>query len=156
MGVLFFCLSVFTVEIVPLRERMEDIPLLAEHFLRKEGLTHSLTPAAIDKLIGHVWPGNIRELKNCLQLAVALSPPNIIDAEHIQIMRRRSRPKELEDSDLFSPLSTVEIRKCPAHLEKETLTELIERFAGNRKQIAAAMRISERTLYRKLNEYALM
>jgi two-component system, NtrC family, response regulator AtoC len=153
---LFYRLSVFSVEIPPLRERKEDIFLLADYFLRNEGHAHQLTPAAITKLTGHSWHGNIRELKNCLQLAVALAPQDEIDALHIHIMRRQSRHRDLGNSKFAHPSTLISNSAPTVHLEKEKINGLIEKFQGNRKRIAAEMGISERTLYRKLNQHELV
>lgn len=157
---LFYRLSVFPLEIPALRDRLEDMPILVDHFLKSFGqrdhCVYSMTKAAIQKLMQHKWPGNIRELKNCLQLATCLCKNHTIDELDISIMRRQGatlKPGMIERrgqgaaientgaSDI-NPLDTI---------EAEFIRSLVIKYQGNRKLIAAEMNISERTLYRKLN-----
>jgi DNA-binding NtrC family response regulator len=79
-------LSVFDIRIPPLRERRDDIPLLAAGFLRELGATAALTPDAIEALSRHDWPGNVRELRNVLERAVIVCDGPFVDAE----LRRRT------------------------------------------------------------------
>lgn len=82
---LYYRISVLKLEIPPLRERIEDIPLLAEHFLKGKAETREryFSPDAVDLLLSHKWPGNIRELKNCIYRAVSLSSKDIITSDFI-------------------------------------------------------------------------
>lgn len=148
---LFYRLSVLSVEVPPLRERKQDLPLLSEYLLQMEGHELSLTQQALTKLLQHSWPGNIRELKNCLQLAVALAGNKQIDKQDIQILRRRTRPfaQVPADAHAHTPISRQNVHS--AESEKELISQLILKYQGNRKDIAAEIGISERTLYRKLN-----
>lgn len=152
---LFYRLSVLTVEIPPLRERKQDLPLLAEHLLRQDGSQHLLTQLAINKLLHHSWPGNIRELKNCLQLAVSMASSRYIDKQEIHILRRRARASEGEGFDNFNVQLKISNPLQQAESEREKISQLITKFQGNRKLIAADLAISERTLYRKLNRYGI-
>ncbi|MBS3954888.1 MAG: sigma 54-interacting transcriptional regulator [Methylomicrobium sp.] len=92
---LFYRLAVFPIEIPPLRDRSEDMPLLVQHLLeqisQKENLTLRISIDALMKLSNHKWPGNIRELKNCLQLAASLCKNDQIEALDVLIMRRQSQ-----------------------------------------------------------------
>ncbi|CCE25411.1 sigma-54 interaction domain-containing protein [Methylotuvimicrobium alcaliphilum] len=157
---LFYRLSVFPLEIPALRDRIEDMPALVGHFLKSFGqrdcCVYSTTKAAMQKLMQHKWPGNIRELKNCLQLATCLCKNHTIDELDISIMRRqgatlkpgmierRGQGAVIEDTGAsnINPLDTI---------EAEFIRSLIKKYQGNRKLIASEMNISERTLYRKLN-----
>lgn len=157
---LFYRLSVFPLEIPALRDRIEDLPALVDHFLKSFGqrdqCMYKITNAAINKLMQHKWPGNIRELRNCLQLATCLCTNDTIDELDISIMRRqgvtlnpgmierRGRGKAIENTvnSNTNPLDTI---------EAEFIRSLINKYQGNRKLIASEMNISERTLYRKLN-----
>ena len=152
---LFYRLSVLTVEIPPLRERKQDLPLLAEHLLRQDGSQHVLTQLAINKLLHHSWPGNIRELKNCLQLAVSMASSRYIDKQEIHILRRRARISESDGYDNFNAQLKITNPVQQAESERDKIAKLITKFQGNRKLIAADLAISERTLYRKLNRYGI-
>lgn len=160
---LFYRLSVFPIDIPPLRERKQDIPLLVEHFLKQfgqlKGQHLTISREGLIKLIQHGWPGNIRELKNCLHLASGLCGGSIIQPADIHFMRMIGEqaeslaagpavapPPPLENAGNMSPLEQY---------EASFIGSLIKKYQGNRKLIAAEMNISERTLYRKLNRLNL-
>ena len=87
-GDLFYRLNVVTVKIPPLRERLQDLPLLAHHFLRDLALSHGREPVALDPeaeslLLGYSWPGNVRELQNVLERAMVLAAQGVIGPEHL-------------------------------------------------------------------------
>ncbi|MCX7089636.1 MAG: sigma-54 dependent transcriptional regulator [Methylococcales bacterium] len=152
---LFYRLSVLSVEIPPLRERKQDLPVLANYLLQQEGHAHFLTQSAVAKLLQHSWPGNIRELKNCLQLAVAMAGNKQIDKEDIHILRRRARSLDREHVEAMPQAHFTQSLTVAGLSEKEVISHLITKFQGNRKLMAAEMNISERTLYRKLSRFAL-
>lgn len=160
---LFYRLSVFLVEIPPLRERKQDLPVLIDHLLHKDAQTddshYELTQPALVKMLQHNWPGNIRELRNCLQLAMGLCMHKQITEHDIHFLQRTepempvaatkydaAPPQNGEQTFLGNPIE---------QLEMDFLRSLINKYRGNRKQIASEMNISERTLYRKLNRFNL-
>jgi two-component system, NtrC family, response regulator AtoC len=158
---LFYRLSVFPIEIPPLRDRRQDLPVLVDYLLQQLSLgdshQYTLTKEALIKLMRHLWPGNIRELRNCLQLATGLCENKKIEEKDIIIMRRSSRT-----SDLLPPENPERQSIAESHqmnpleqIEANFLNSLINKFNGNRKLIATEMNISERTLYRKLNRFNL-
>ncbi len=161
---LYYRLTVFPVQIPPLRDRMQDIMELTDFILHqigsREACAYSISKAALKKLLKHNWPGNIRELKNCLQLACSLCENNIVNEDDITYMQHEhlpftstisgvmpnagvGRPEHKEDSN---PLVQMEI---------EVIRGLLEKYNGNRKLIAEEMNVSERTLYRKLKRFNL-
>lgn len=153
---LYYRLSVFPVDVPPLRQRRQDLPLLVDHFLNqlgeRAGVVYALTQPALIKLIQHLWPGNIRELRNCLQLAVGLCRDQPIQEGDINFMSHRNvnepvHPPQVSATNL--PVASL------AQFEAEFINSLIAKYQGNRKLIAAEMNISERTLYRKLNRLNL-
>ena len=155
---LFYRLSVFPIEIPPLRARRQDLPLLVEHILthfgQMQGVDYAISQPALIKLIQHNWPGNIRELKNCLQLATGLCENRHIQDTDITFVRRPStflEPSQEIGHEVFKAgtMSTLE------RFEADFISDLIAKYQGNRKLIAAEMNISERTLYRKLNRLNL-
>ncbi len=158
---LFYRLSVFPVELPPLRDRRQDLPVLVDYLLQQLSLRdshqYSLTKEALMKLMNHLWPGNIRELRNCLQLATGLCSNYQITEKDIQIMRRSSRtsdpwpPQNSEKPPVMeaNPMDPLE------QIEAKFLHSLISKHNGNRKQIATEMNVSERTLYRKLSRFNL-
>jgi DNA-binding NtrC family response regulator len=161
---LFYRLSVFPINIPPLRERKQDIPLLVEHFFQQfgpvRGTPCSISRAGLVKLIQHAWPGNIRELRNCLQLACGLSQGNAIQEDDIHFMRGIG---ELVDKVMDNPVpnttspqpTSMQGMNAVERYEAGFIASLIDKYQGNRKLMAAEMNISERTLYRKLNRLNL-
>jgi len=156
---LFYRLSVFPVQIPTLRERLKDIPELTEYFLKqigqREGQQYSISREALIKLLQHAWPGNIRELKNCLQLACSLCDNQHIVEEDITYMQQ-SLTMESATFNCSQQAMPVKTNANPLQqMEKDVIQALIQKHAGNRKLIATEMNISERTLYRKLKRFEL-
>ncbi|MGZ5000755.1 MAG: sigma-54 interaction domain-containing protein [Methylomonas sp.] len=155
---LFYRLSVFPIEIPPLRDRRQDLPLLVDHFLAQfDQGQYALTQAALIKLLQHTWPGNIRELRNCLQLATGLCKDHQIQESDINFIRRQvkdANPDSVERS-VKEENGTSGSMTALERFEADFIASLIVKYQGNRKLIAAEMNISERTLYRKLNRLNL-
>ncbi len=141
---LFYRLDVFTIKVPPLRDRVEDIPLLVEHFLRRLCPTDTPTvaPEAMAMLVGYGWPGNVRELRNVIERALILSEGGTIRTEFLPT-NLALEPVSLEAIEGDRPPSLQEV-------EQRYLRTLLDRYDGHRGQVAAALGISERTLYRKL------
>lgn len=157
---LFYRLSVFPIEIPPLRERRQDLPVLVDHFLEQFGQErqYSVTQAALIKLMQHLWPGNIRELRNCLHLAIGLCKNYQIQEADIHFIRRQpvsSIPDAVQSSLDEPEHQHPESMSMLEQFEADFISGLISKYQGNRKLIAAEMNISERTLYRKLNRLNL-
>ncbi|MEJ5210262.1 MAG: sigma 54-interacting transcriptional regulator [Burkholderiales bacterium] len=151
---LYYRIAGIDVRLPPLRERREDIPVLAEALLsrigQRAGRRYRLTDGALAQLMQHHYPGNVRELRNVLQKAAALSPNGLIDAEHILFQRETSAPPLPAEN----PLPSVLLKKVP-EVEARHIAEMLTRHQGNRRRVAQALGISERTLYRKLARYQL-
>ncbi len=161
---LYYRLSVFPIQIPPLRERLQDIPALTDHLLQQvssiNGAHYSLTRAALINLMQRQWPGNIRELRNSLQLAAGLCSNNIIDEPDIQVTELQQLTTPLvaqEKTPLQVQVDSIPDEKPNQMEEMESgfISRLIEKYNGNRKLIATEMNISERTLYRKLKRLNL-
>jgi PAS domain S-box-containing protein len=145
---LYYRLNVFSLSILPLRERREDIPLLVEHFVRNSAIAPKrnvrVTPAAMEILMRYMWPGNVRELENVIERALILCDAGAIEAEHLPLGVRLEpsfRPTE-EDGRLVT-LDEV---------ERRYIKRVLEECQGHRQKAAAILGISERNLYRKLKE----
>jgi DNA-binding NtrC family response regulator len=146
---LFYRLNVFPVLVPPLRERRDDIPLLARHFLRRTcppGAEKTLAPEALELLKVYPWPGNIRELQNVIESAVIIAEGATIQAQDLPVAVRSSGARA--DVDLSENMSLEE-------LERRYISILLERFEGHRAKVARVLQISERNLYRKLRAYHL-
>jgi DNA-binding NtrC family response regulator len=152
---LFFRISVFPVEIPPLRRRRADIPVLAEAFLERyakemgrKGLR--LGPEARRALMEHSWPGNVRELQNCLERAAILCDGLEIRPEHLLLRPDTERGPSLGDVlDLSGPLAEVSARAA-ARAEEEAIRLALSEADGNRAAAAERLGISVSTLSRRL------
>ncbi len=150
---LFFRLNVLALELPPLRARRTDIPSLAEFFARKHGVLGTSTPPAfdqqaLDKLIGHDWPGNIRELENCIQRAVVIAEGRTISSDDIVLPTAPGQA-----ADAHTPGSSL-IGRSMAEVERDLILGTLDHTAGNRTHAARILGISIRTLRNKLNDYA--
>jgi DNA-binding NtrC family response regulator len=148
---LYYRLHVFSVRVPPLRERREDVPLLAAHFLagfaaRGRGAA-SLTPAAVAALAAHGWPGNVRELENTLERLAVEARGGTIDVADLPSAFRERKPS-LEDA-LFAGLPSLE------ELEKRYLRHVLSAVKGNRSRAAEALGIDRRTLYRMAERFGI-
>ncbi len=149
---LFHRVNVFNIDIPPLRDRLEDIPLLVEHFVSQ--LSRSQTPYILSKdvmhhLLNYHWFGNIRELRNVIERAIILAEDGIITEQCLPI----EIVKELPSS--FKGIS-IDFEHLPIQIvERRHIIHVLDSVSGNRSQAAEILGISRKTLYRKLKEYNL-
>lgn len=144
---LYYRLSVVTIELPPLRERKEDIPLLAQHFLKKFALENQkeftgFSPEAIDFLLKYEWPGNVRELENAIERAVILAKSPYIEVadlpqENLLLARPAPLGKNLKE------------------VEKNHILDILTQTRGNYSEAARILGISRMTLYNKVKAYGL-
>lgn len=157
---LYYRLAVFPVALPPLRERRQDIPALAEFLLgqigRSNGRLFNLTRDSLAKLLLHPYHGNIRELRNILQLAAALAPGSAIEAEHIYFPLTRESVLAQPAEPVSEPASEARAGRAPLeNMEMDYIEELLRKHSGNRRLVALEMNVSERTLYRKLKRFEM-
>jgi DNA-binding NtrC family response regulator len=152
-GDLYYRLNVITVHLPPLRERRDDVPLLADAFLRRSaslrgGAPKTLAPQALDALVAYDWPGNVRELENALERAVILSPGEVIAAQALpaRVSDRRVEPLV---SDRAPATPTLEA------IERAYVTWVLQNESGNKSRAAEVLGIDPSTLYRKLAKYGV-
>ncbi len=149
---LYFRLNVLSLRIPALRERRQDIPLLAAHFLerlsRASRLDRSLSDDAMKALLAYDWPGNVRELENCLERACAFTSGPVIHAADL--------PSAIHSVQSTSPAGGNGAAKIVpiADLEKQTILNTIGQLNGDKLMAARLLGIGKTTLYRKLKEYA--
>jgi two-component system response regulator HydG len=151
---LFYRLNVVPITLPPLRERKEDIPALAQHFFevyrdKNQKELKDISNKAMDLLTRYDWPGNIRELENCLERAVILARGEVIAPAdlppHIQALSGREEGQAL---DFPSGISLEEV-------EKALILKTLEETGGNRSRAAEILGINRRTLLNKLKEYGM-
>ena len=150
---LYFRLNVLSLRIPPLRERRQDIPLLAAHFLerlsRASGQERSVSDEAMKALLAYDWPGNVRELENCLERACAFTTGPMIQVADL--------PSSIHSAPGTIPIgvegTTTKILPM-AELEKQTILNTITQLNGDKLLAARLLGIGKTTLYRKLKEYS--
>jgi DNA-binding NtrC family response regulator len=149
---LYFRLNVLTLRIPPLRDRRQDIPLLAayflEHLARDTGQQRMLEDDALKAMLSYDWPGNVRELENCLERVCALTTGPSIHVQDLpsSIHGAHNIPANGESSSKILPM---------AELEKQTILGTIAQLNGDKLLAARLLGIGKTTLYRKLKEYTV-
>jgi transcriptional regulator with GAF, ATPase, and Fis domain len=181
---LYYRLSVIHVEVPPLRDRLDDVPLLAEHFLarfRQQAARRisGFSPEALAAMTRYSWPGNVRELRNAVERAIVLGDRDAIQADDLppQVLAqaqpprtRTSPPTPPLGSAISSAMPAVVIDAAPSpastppprssarslrELEKEGILAALAATSGNKAQAAAILEIDRSTLYKKLKDYGI-
>jgi len=161
---LYFRLSVFPIQIPPLRERGDDVLILARQFidrfckdLSKKPL--SLAPSAVDELKTYAWPGNVRELQNCIERAVILTEGDAIHQRHLNLsFRQVSSPQPVaspwDQIDLSGTLAEAQ-RRVAGEVERRKIELALHEARGNAVHAADALQLAHRVLVQKLKTYGL-
>ena len=162
---LYFRLNVFNLRMPALRERPGDIVPLAEHFIRKYAEANgvsakAMTPQAVERLKGHHWKGNVRELENTMHRAVLLANGPMIELDNIMLTNARAEPA------LVPPAATAQagraatgdraplVGRTVADVERDLIIDTLQHTLGNRTHAANILGISIRTLRNKLKQYS--
>jgi DNA-binding NtrC family response regulator len=154
---LYHRIKVFTIELAPLRNRLEDIPMLVDYYVKKyvdemDTSIKKVTPKVMDLFTKYRWPGNIRELSNALRSAVVLAD-DTIDVDHLPTSIRFSEEKStggLSSGPAAPPLKSV-LKK----VEREHILATLEKTGWNRAEAAKILEIDHKTLYNKMKEYGI-
>jgi two-component system response regulator HydG len=152
---LYFRLKVVTLKLPPLRERREDIPLLAAHFLEEFNQRHgkhvtSIAAAIRKALASYDWPGNVRELRNLVESTVVQDTDGVLDADDLQEGDNLKR-LQFPDSSLTGPANLV--GRPLTDVERYYIEKALELTSGNREEAARRLGIGERTLYRVMQDW---
>jgi len=154
---LYYRLNVIEVRIPPLRHRREDIPLLAEHFLRRftaeQRRVATLTPDAMRKLEALDFPGNVRELENVIERAVALSSGPTIGAADIPDPKTSAKPGAPTPTEL--PPDGIDLDRMLGDFERAWVLRALEQSGGVRKKAAALLGVSFRSLRYRLQKLGI-
>jgi len=151
---LYYRINVVTIELPPLCERVGDVRLLAEHFLRMYSAQHNrnklgITDEAMEHLERYPWPGNVRELENVIERATLLSKGKFIDAEDLPNSVRHEPGRRARK---YEPMSLKEALAGP---EKDVIRKALEANHWNRQETAKALQINRTTLFKKMKHYGL-
>ncbi len=153
---LYYRLRVIEIDIPPLRERLDDVPLLVEHFLKKMGHDRehalSISPQALSVLMSsaYSWPGNVRELENALESAAALNRTGVIVPEDLPEKVRGEAREVKRPEDLYAELPSLD------EVERRYMAHVLKVTGGNRVKTSEILGIDRRTLYRKAEKYKLL
>jgi len=143
---LFYRLNIVLIKIPPLREHKEDIPILVDHFIKefsnKEKKLKGITAEALSALMNYNWPGNIRELENCIKRSFTLGYGELVDIKEIP---EEIFPKRKEEG--------AELKNIIAEAEREKIIHTIMQFNRNKRKSAEVLGIGKSTLYNKLKKY---
>jgi len=151
---LYYRLNVVSLNTPPLRDRSEDIPLLAQNFLdmfaeKNRKKIKGFTPAAMDGIVKYGWPGNVRELMNAVERAVVLARSEYIDEDDLPDVKKHSEetPGSVRPEMADMPLEEI---------EKVSILRTLESLRGNKSETARRLGITRRTLHKKLKKYGVM
>ena len=153
---LYYRLNVVALNVPPLRERREDIPLLAQRFLemfskKNRKQIKGFTPQGMDRLLKYEWPGNVRELMNAVERGVVLSRSEFLDEEDLSlILEHASSPGETLSKNGIRPDMPLD------EVEKATILKTLDLTRGNKSEAARRLGITRRTLHKKLKLYGVM
>jgi len=152
---LYYRLNVVPISVPPLRERKEDIPFLAIHFVQKlaadlGSTAKEISPAAMDRLLDHSWPGNVRELENTIERSMVLATHEVLQAHDIRLETTR---RAMNAMSALSPLlpegETLE------HWEQMMIREALRRANGNKSQAARSLGLTRNALRYRLSQMGL-
>jgi len=147
---LFYRLKVVTIDVPPLTERKEDIPLISDYHLKRFTEIHNkkirgISPGAMKRIESYDWPGNIRELMNCIESAVVMASGDHINIEDLPPFLFLEQDKK----------TTGGTMKTLSGIENKAILEVLRKTGGNKSETAKILGIGLRTLYRKLDQYGL-
>jgi two-component system response regulator AtoC len=153
---LFYRLNVLPVEIPPLRDRSDDIPLLCQHFIKQLGKTlgrrvKGIAPAAMAALLRHTWPGNVRELENAIERAIVLTEKDILDEDSFSYSSLGAKPS----SPLEQASEGYSLKTAQKILEKEMIIKALKATNSNRTHAAKLLEISHPSLLSKIKTYQI-
>src|ERR1035437_9667075 len=149
---LFYRLNVVNVTVPALRQRVDDIPLLAEHFLKKyatrmQKAVHAIAPKAMEQLLHHTWPGNVRELENTMQRAIVVTL-----GDTIQMFQLTPPPSITVSGGSLGPSVTIPIGLPMAEAEDRIGSAALDPWGRAKEKAAKLLGISSRTLYRRFSK----
>jgi two-component system NtrC family response regulator len=158
---LYYRLNVFPVRLPPLRERLEDLPLLAEHFLQRHadlagGRVKGFAPTVLTSMMNYTWRGNIRELENLVKRAIIKCPGDTITSVELPTPQAElsTVPGPSLEIDLHTPYKDY-LSAIVRHTEQDYLVRMLRLCKGNINQVAKQMGVDRKTIYRKLSEYSI-
>lgn len=147
---LFFRINVFPLRCPPLRERLEDLPMIVQSFIRQNNIKTGkkivgMTPETIEKMIAYTWPGNVRELRNAVEYAFVLCPSGGIGAHHLP-PKIASIAQECIEPAVTQPNTT-------GNPKKDALIKALQQSGGNRSEAARILGVSRVTVWKQIKKF---
>lgn len=157
---LFYRIEVISITLPPLRERREDVLLLANHFIRRyarqyEKQMEGITPAAVEALTDYAWPGNVRELENVIARAVILTKDKGIDVPDLPERIRAHQASAASEAKAPFMAEIPEAGIKLKEMERELIQQTLEKCQGNKSLAAELLGISRKALYEKISRYGI-
>lgn len=157
---LYYRLNVIAVELPPLRDRMEDVPLLVEHFLQKyrsdsPDSVSRISEEALETLMSYDYPGNVRELENMVHRAIILARGSVITPQHIVFTGAPGKRDAIDQQIAEKVAMGMPLKDIVADTERQAIEAALQQMNGNRSQAAKQLGIYRRLLYAKLKEYSI-
>ena len=157
---LFYRINAITVELPPLRERREDIPILVDYFFKRiceetSSPLKQIEPGVIDLLTEHDWPGNVRELENECYRMIALCSSDHVTHDLVSSHIQAAKPGEKITAPKFERIDENTLRKAVANVEREIIAKALEKTQGNRTKAAKMLGLSTAGLIKKMNRCGL-
>ncbi|MHC4078453.1 MAG: sigma-54-dependent transcriptional regulator [Planctomycetota bacterium] len=149
---LYYRLNVVPIKLPPLRDRDGDVPLLAQHFMRKLGETrrYSIRTDVLKAMSNYPWPGNVRELENHVAQAIAMAGTSkVLKKEHLLPVDKTRR------AALEPPMELISLREAMVETEREHLSKVLKAVGGHRTKAASVLGISRKVLWEKLKDYGI-
>jgi two-component system response regulator HydG len=145
---LFYRLNVIVIDMPPLRQRMDDVPVLVDAFIRRYAELNGrkvdgMTRAAMEVLTGYYWPGNVRELENVIERAVVLARGPVLDVDDL--------PAKIAQEERYQGQLTISVGTPLDEIELRVIRETLRHTGGDKKRAAQLLGIAARTIYRKLD-----
>jgi two-component system, NtrC family, response regulator AtoC len=158
---LYYRLNVIAIELPPLRDRMDDVPLLVEHFIQKyrsdsPNNNPRISQEALERMLEYGWPGNVRELENTVHRAIILARGSVIMPQHIMFTGAPGKRSAEIDQHIADKVALgMSLKEIVAETERQAIEAALDQAGGNRSQAAKQLGIYRRLLYAKLKEYEL-
>ena len=154
---LYYRLNVITIQLPPMRERREDIPLLARHFLARFAAENDrplrdIAPRAMELLLDYRWPGNVRELENVIERAVVLSEGDTLDVDLLPATLRRAAS---EPAAVALPPEGISLKEAVASYERQLIVRALQSAGGVQKRAAEVLRVKPTTLHEMMKRLGI-
>lgn len=158
---LYYRLNVIAIQLPPLRDRMDDVPILTEHFLQKyrsdsPDNSPRISEEALETMMSYHWPGNVRELENTVHRAIILARGSVITPQHVQFTGAPGKRDDSGDQDISDQVASgTTLKEIVAETERHAIEAALRMANGNRSQAAKQLGINRGLLYAKIREYDL-